>query len=73
MVANQERFMEILTGLFEFAQSNGGVLEKSKVEESFSEMELSREQYDLPLSVWQENHDKGNHAYAQPRGGGEKL
>ena len=35
MVANQERFMEILTGLFEFAQSNGGVLEKSKVEESF--------------------------------------
>ena len=47
MVANQERFMEILTGLFEFAQSNGGVLEKSKVEESFSEMELSREQYDM--------------------------
>ena len=39
--------MEILTGLFEFAQSNGGVLEKSKVEESFSEMELSREQYDM--------------------------
>ena len=47
MVANQERFMEILTGLFEFAQSNGGVLEKSKVEESFSEVELSREQYDM--------------------------
>ena len=41
MVANQERFMEILTGLFEFAQSNGDVLEKSKVEESFSEMRES--------------------------------
>lgn len=39
--------MRILLKLAEYAQEKGGVLQKSEVEESFSEMALSRAQYDL--------------------------
>jgi len=46
-VADQEKFMRILLKLAEYAQEKGGVLQKSEVEESFSEMALSRAQYDL--------------------------
>ena len=46
-MADQERFMRILLKLAEYAQENGGVLRKSEVDGSFSEMELSKAQYDL--------------------------
>ncbi|MDE7326952.1 MAG: hypothetical protein K2N63_11895 [Lachnospiraceae bacterium] len=44
---DRDRFMEILNGLSECAQKNGGVLDRSEVEKGFLGMELTEEQYDM--------------------------
>lgn len=44
---DQNKFMEALSALADYAQGNGNVLTKAQVEESFEGMELSRAQYDM--------------------------
>lgn len=44
---DRNQFMETLLSLSDYAQENGGVLEKAEIEESFEGVELTAEQYDL--------------------------
>lgn len=44
---DQERFMEALAGLVDYAQATGGVLSKQEIEGSFEGMELSEKQKEM--------------------------